>query len=280
MMEFALDTETEEKPQEEEEKPQEEPKPEDEPQEQPAEEPKPEEKPKKKGKTFDERKAEIDAATRVMRETERRIAEEKRRFEEEKRKFEEAQVGALKEPNVDDYDDTGKYKTDVAAYYKQLSELNAKKEAAKTAHENSINQKIQQIRSSYDARRQQAVAKDPTYANYDTTVSLSFESNRTHPIVEQRLMALDNATDIVTYLGKNPEKLHKIAHMGAMEPDAALMELGTLKAQLSAKPDKNSQSAPKPISGNEGDGGAASKDWMKQSQSDYEAEQNKKEFGR
>lgn len=265
--------EEEEQPQEEEEKAGEQPEEEApaEEEEQPAKEP----KAKKKGKSIDERVAVIDSKTAEMRALERQIAENQAKLDADRKAFEESQMGALKEPNIDDYEDTEKYKKDIKAFYEQKSELESKQKTNENITKQRTFDKQQKILTNWNMKRQQAITKDPMFTGYDGVVKSAFRVNNTSPDVEEELIGSEIATDLVTYLAKNPEELQTMAQAG---PGTALKELGKLEARLSASPKKTSPTAPKPPSGNPG-GGGASKDLSKMSQTEYNEYMNKKMAG-
>jgi hypothetical protein len=89
------------------------------------------------------------------------------------------------------------------------------------------NERAQAIFQSYHAQVQRA---KESYPDWDDVVNQSIHIGRDAQVA---ILELENAAEVVYYLGKNPSYAAKL---GQMSPAAAIMEVGRLSARLNGTP--------------------------------------------
>lgn len=202
--------------------------------------------------------------------------EERRRLREEREAWERAQVKQEpKQPNINEYDDHEKYISDLHKYNAEQIKTQAEKLAEKKIREQREREWFEGTLAQYNAKRAKAVETNPDYETYDVRVNQILQAHNAGQLV-QPLLEIENNTDVVSYLGRNPDEAERIAQL---PPYKALMELGGISKSLMGRPVKKQSSAPPPINPVAGSGNAT-RDPNKMSFRDFEAMRNKQIYGR
>jgi len=232
-----------------------------------------EEKPKKSAK---DRKAEIGKKIWEMRETERRVAKEKAELAEERKKLEELRQKQIVPPKEDDFDDVEKFQEANQAYQQQMINQQAQKIAQQKIEDAKKEEQTRKIELKYEMAKEDAVKKDPSFITHEMRLlqmlNMYGKTGLATPIASS-----DKSTEIVTYLGKNPEELEQLCQM---DPQNALKKLHILEYKMENATKKPAPKTDGPISKPRGDTGGAGKDLGSMSYKDFEAYRNKQEAGR
>jgi hypothetical protein len=230
----------------------------------------------KKKKSIDDRIAELKKQTYVAREAQRQAQETQRQLEETRQRIEHAQTQALKEPNIDNYQTTQEYQQAINQYVDQKSKIEAARMANEHLRQQNQQNAIQKTVATWQFKKEQAIAKDPTFIQQERQVESALRAFNSHPIIEQSIIESDISTELVTYLGLNPEVMERVAQS---HPGNALKELGRIEAQLSAKVKKVNTPLPTPPSGIPSGSGAPA-GYSNLSFADFERKRNEEMKGR
>lgn len=234
----------------------------------PAEDPPAEDPPKAK-KTIDERLDELNTTTWEMREAERNAnaATERANAATEKLEAAAAKVGDPK-PEEDNFDSNAEWVEALTDWKVKQAGLGA---PAKPSGDDPPAATPQQesVLRDWDLRRGKAAGKYKGYAENEamTTRVLKHYNNVD---LTNLLMESEVGPEIVNHLGKNPDKLERIAKLSSL---SAAKEIGRLEDQLS-KTVKKRTNSPAPISPGGGGGGTGTKDYAQMSDEQFQKERN------
>ena len=179
-------------------------------------------------------------------------------------------------PNPENYDDIDKFNADNADYYKTVGRQEERK-TIKSERQQSTEDKAYNSRmEKWQLRRDDAVEEDPTYLADESKVvrvMQAYKNNAAFDVITSR----KDGTKIMKYLSQHPEEMELIASSSPMETVA---ELGAISGRLSARmPKKKTAITTTPIKPGGMGGGAPAKSASEQAQAEYNAAENKKEFG-
>lgn len=228
-------------------------------------------KPKKK--TQEERQAEMNKATWKMRDAERKAGIAEKRANEALKKLDEREASINEKLlNRENYDSDEEFE----AVKKTLKpQNNNKTESDEEVYDRLDRQKRdEKIQTDYVVKRGEAIKADKSFeANEEQIINTINYYGARH--LQESILGSEKSIELVNYLASKPDEADKIAQLS---PLGAARELGKIEAQLESKPAKPRISkAPAPISGVKG--GTAPKGHSGQTQAEFDAERNKKQFG-
>jgi len=234
----------------------------------PAEDP-PAEEPKAK-KTIDERLDELNTTTWEMREAERNAnaATVRANAATEKLEAAAAKAGDPK-PEEDNFDSNAEWVEALTDWKVKQAKLGVPAKPTGDDPPAATPQQEATLRD-WDLRRAKAAGKYKGFAENEamTTRVLKHYNNVD---LTNLLMESEVGPEIVNHLGKNPDKLERIAKLSAL---SAAKEIGRLEDQLS-KTVKKTTKSPAPISPAAGGGGTGTKDYANMSDEQFQEERNK-----
>lgn len=214
---------------------------------QPKQEMTPEEKARGKRRLSDE----IKQKTYLYREEQRKNAKLAERLKEL-----EEQSKLKAEPNPDDYADDNKLKADQDKWRQQERDK-LRQEVSQELEQKQIQEKEQRrYNKQVETYAQQRETAKENYENYEESEKLvdSVANMSDSGVIRQVILGSEQGTQIVDYLGNNPDELEKISEMSPLEQARVL---GRIESKLDAKPIKKTSSAPDPIRSEKGGASAS-----------------------
>lgn len=176
----------------------------------------------------------IDALTKSRREAERRAAAAEARLAElDKPKGEQPTAPAEPDPSKYKFGETD------PQYIRDLARFEAKQAYADEAKAHSQRTAQEAVLTTWDQRQDAFAATKPDY--YDKVTSNDLPIT---PVMADAIMTSEDGAAVAYHLANHPDEARRIA---AMNPLAAVRELGRLEAKL-AQPPANSTPDPKTIS--------------------------------
>lgn len=158
----------------------------------------------------------------------------------------QTQVSGDDVPNLENFNDYGKYMAAMARYEARQEHMALRKQeqeaAAKTQHEKLIADQHRQMVEKQKTLRQMTEAAEKKYPDFfEKVFNQSPEIMPITPIIGEAILESDVGQDVAYYLGTHPEEAQRLAKLS---PTAALREFGKIEASLV----KQQSAAPKPIS--------------------------------
>jgi len=168
------------------------------------------------------------------------VAERRKRQEAEQRaqaleaKIAEYTRAQQPQQQQDGPPDPNQFQDNPQEYWRQLARFEAREEmkAEKARQEQDAQARKQQEQiATFQSAAQKAVDAGKTeFKDFDAVVNSGLAPFMT-PVMQQALVFTQNGHKVAYYLGKNPGEAARIAQM---DPPAMLMELGELRAKVSA----------------------------------------------
>jgi hypothetical protein len=148
-------------------------------------------------------------------------------------------------PNLDNFDDYGKYMAAVARYEARQEHAALRKQEqetqAKTQHEKSVAEQHQRMVEKQTTLKKMTEAAEKKYPDFfEKVFNQSPDVMPITPIICEAILESDIGQDVAYYLGTHTAEAIRLSKLS---PTAALREFGKIEASLS----KPQSSAPKPI---------------------------------
>lgn len=235
----------------------------------------PAEEPPKKKETLEERMQSLSHRTWELRESERKANEAAEKANAAADRLEQAHAkSGNPKPAEEDFESNAEYVEALADHKAQIKvdalEEKLKKQNIRTAEQSAEDETLR----GWHAKRDKAAAKFTDFAQNEDMVQKVISHYQNAEGARQlsgALMGSPIAGELVQHLGKNTEKLEKIAQMS---PFSAARELGAVEASLKKSPVPKITKAPAPITPVRGSGGAPTKDLSKMSTAEFMQSRN------